>query len=51
MNWTEILAAAGIPDSPGRAEAVADVAARRASGQRMQPQRLHAKKAPKGAKA
>lgn len=25
MNWTSILAAAGIPDSPGRAEAISSL--------------------------
>lgn len=32
MNWTEILAAAGITEPPGRAEAVAWMDQRRAAG-------------------
>lgn len=31
MNWTEILAAAGIPEPPGRAEAVEWMDQRRAA--------------------
>jgi hypothetical protein len=46
VNWTEILAAAGIPESPGRAEVAVAVA----GGRRVQPQQLHAKKAPKKVK-
>lgn len=33
MNWTAILAAAGIKEPPGRAEAVEEMARRRAAGE------------------
>ena len=47
MNWTALLAAAGIPESPGRAEVVAAAHARTAALKAKQAAEVAAKQKPR----